>query len=606
MFSLPRTHARSISAALLAVVISAVAASSARAGPGYALDPGSIALATEFGHSIAIDQVSQNLYVTELTTDLSSGAHGQIEQFNSAGIPTANSPFVTGGSDYFAGVAVNPVTQGIYAAQVQLSTPQGPKGVSQINTFSSAGTPGTSFSPSKSTAPQIAADSAGRVYYPNDSTGTVQVFDSAGALKDSIACTGCPGGAFGKLTVVALDSAGSLYAVDIGQGGRVIKFKPSGGSFAYDSVLQSGEGAVAVGVDPSSNDIFVGDLDGSTYHVVAYDSSGAQFDDFGGGVVGGGPYGPETAGQIAANATTHKVYVSDPSAKKIWIFNRVASIPAPTAATAAASSLGQLEATLNASVNPKGHGLRDCHFEYTDHADFQLNGFANATSIPCSAKPYGSTSAVALARVDGLTPATDYDYRIAVTSNGGNAEGAAQAFETLPPLPPTATIGSASVITMTSATLAGTVNAHGGAVSDCHFEYTNETDFQKNGFASAVSKECLPYPDGTTNMPVSAKATPLTAGTSYRFRVVATNNSGTAEAADNTFGTQAETCATNPTLCPLPPPKETPAGPALPAPIVQPLPTPTPAKPLKCRKGFRKKTVHGKAKCVKVKKRKHR
>jgi hypothetical protein len=612
MFSSPWTRApfgcRSISAALLAVAVSAVATSSASAGPGYAQDPASIALGAEDPHSIAIDQVSQDLYVTELTTDFSSEAHGQIEQFDASGTPTVNSPFVTGGSDYFTGVAVNPVTQGIYAYQAQLSSPEGPKGTSQMNTFSSTGAPGTSFSPSKSTGPQIAADSAGRVYYPNDSAGAVQVFDSTGALKDSIPCTGCPGGPFGKLTGVALDSAGNLYAVDIGQEGRVVKFEPSGASFAYDSILQSGEGAVAVAVDPSSNDVFVGDLDGGTYHVLAYDSTGVQFDDFGGGVVGGPPFGPETSGQIAASAATHKVYVADPNAKKLWIFDRVASIPAPTATTTAASSLGQVKAILNASVNPKGHGLRDCHFEYTDHADFLLNEFANATSIPCSTKPYGSTSAPASVSVGGLAPATDYDYRIAVTSNGGSVSGSAQSFETLPPLAPTPTTGSASLITMTSATIAGTVNAHGGPISDCHFEYTSEPNFQKNGFTGASSKDCAPVPNGTTNVAVSAKISALTAATSYRFRLVATNNSGTAEAVEKTFQTQAETCATNSALCPPPAPEETPAGPALPAPVLQPLPVATrpPVKPLKCRKGFKKKKVHGKAKCVKIKKRKHR
>lgn len=609
MFSSPGTRARScirsVTATLLLAATSAALASSASAGPGYQPNAASIALSGEISHGIAIDQVSQDIYVTELTTDAFSFAPGQVEQFTGSGTPTASSPFVTGGSnDYFIGVAVNPATQGIYAYQAQLSTPFGLKGISQMNTFSSSGTPGPSFNPSKSTAPQIAADSAGRVYFPNDSTASVQIFDSAGTLKDSVTCTGCPGGAFGKLTGVALDSVGNLYAVDISGGGRVIKFKPSGGSFVYDSVLQSGEGAVAVGVDPSSNDVFVGDLESGTFHVVAYDSSGAQFDDFGGGLVGGPAAGPETSAQIAANATTHKVYVSDPKGEKVWIFDRVASIPAPTATTVAPSSLGQLEATLKASVNPKGHGFRDCHFEYTDAADFQANGFANADSIKCLPKPYGSTAVTAQARLEGLSPATDYDYKIVVTSNGGSAEGAAQEFKTLPPLAPTVSTGSASLVTMTSATITGSVNPNGGPISECRLEYTDEASFQASGFASAVSKACAPNPTGTTTTPVSAKISGLKAGTTYRFRVVATNNSGPAEAADKTFATQAETCAMNPAVCPKTPSPETPA--VTPAPALLPLPTPTQPKPLKCRKGFKKKRVHGKLKCVKIKKKQPR
>jgi hypothetical protein len=215
-------------------------------------------------------------------------------------------------------------------------------------------------------------------------------------------------------------------------------------------------------------------------------------------------------------------------------------------------------------------------------------------------KPYGSEAVVAQAHLDGLIPDTTYDYRISVTSNGGSAEGSAQSFKTLPPLKPTVTTGSASLVTMTSATIAGSVNANGGPVSSCGLQYTDEASFQKNGFTGAVSKACLPNPTGTNNVSVSAKITGLTAGTSYRFRVVATNNSGTTEAADNTFATQAETCAMNPALCPPTPPQETPATTPLPAPVVQ--PPPTQAKPLKCRKGFKKKRVHGKPKCVKIKK----
>jgi hypothetical protein len=603
MFSLPRGRARSFLRSISATLfLAAVVAGPASASPGYQPDPVSIALAGELPHGIAIDQVSQNIYVAEMSIDARALAHGQVEQFTGSGVPTASSPFVTGGShDHYMGVAVNPSTQGIYAYQAQLSTPFGIIGISQMDTFSSTGTPGASFNPpSKSTAPQIAADAAERVYYPNDSTATVQVFDSTGSLKESISCGGCPGGPFGKLTGVALDSADNLYAVDINGGGRVVKFKPFGGTFAYDSVLQSEEGAVAVGVDPSTDDVFVGDIEGSTYHVVAYDSTGTQFDDFGGGVLGGSPAGPDASGQIAANATTHKVYVSDPSNAKVWIFDRVASIPAPTATTSAPASVGQLEATLKASVNPKGHGLRDCHFEYTDAADFQVNGFADAASIPCLPKPYGSEAVVAQAHLDGLAPDTTYDYRISVTSNGGSAEGSAQSFKTLPPLKPTASTGSASLVTMTSAMIGGSVNANGGPVSSCRLQYADEASFQKNGFTGAASKACLPNPTGTTNVSVSAKITGLTAATSYRFRVIATNNSGTTEAADNTFATQAETCAMNPALCPPTPPQGTPAATPPSVPALQ--PPPTAAKPLKCRKGFKKKRVHGKPKCVKIKK----
>lgn len=581
------------------VAVLALSPAIASAGPGYEPD-GTIVTEAELPRGIAIDQSTQDIYLAELTTNLFGEADGQVEQLDSSGNPTADSPFTTGGTDYFTGVAASSVTHSIYAYQTELSTPRGLKGTPKITSFSSSGAIGTSFSTTKSTAAQPAVDASDHIYFPNDSNGTVQVFSSTGTLLETIACDSCAEDAFVKPTVAALDASGNLFVVDIADGGRVVEFKPSGGSYAYDSVLQSGAGAVAVGVDPSSNDIFVGDYDEGTYHVVAYDSSGVQFDDFGGGILAAPPFDIESAGQIAANATTHRVYVTDPGGRRVFVFKRIAAVPAPTASTSAPSPVGQLGATLRAMVDPNGHGLTDCGFEYTKDADFQANGFANATTVQCGSKPFGSTDISISVGVSGLKPATAYDYRIAVTTNGGTAKGTAQAFETLPPLPPTTTTGTASAVTLTTATLEATVNANGGPVSNCHFEYAADAKFDESGFSGASSGKCSPTPSGTLNQTVSTKVSGLAAGTEYHVRVVATNNSGKSESTDKPFSTLAETCETNAVLCPLPEEKH--EAPALPAPTLAP---PIP-KPLKCHKGFKKKKVRGKQKCVKIKKHRHR
>jgi hypothetical protein len=597
-------------AAVLTAIVMATVASPAIAAPGYELATGtsSFPVDAEVPRGVAVDQANQLVYVTELIGDQLGGDPGKVEQFSVAGVPTANSPFVTGGSDFFTGVAVNPVTSGVYAYQVQLSTPFGTMGTAQMNVFSSSGALTTSFAPAKSRAPQLATDSAGRVYLPNDSTDSVQVFNSSGTLLDSIPCAGCPGGGFTEPTSVALDSAANLYVVDLPAGGRVIKFTPSAGSYVYNSVLQSGRGAAAVGVDPVSNDVFVGVTSGG-YHIVAYDSSGVQIDDFGEGVFGTPPLGALTAGQIAVNATTRKVYIADSGADKVWIFDRVASIPAPTAITDAASSVGQLEANLNATVNPRGHGLTQCEFEYTDHADFLANGLANAELIPCSFTFGGSVPVQIPAHVEGLDPETEYHYRVVTASNGGTSEGTIRTFTTLPPLPPVVTTGSASLVKQTTATIAGSVNPRGGVISDCHFEYTDEAGFQEDGFDGAISVSCAPKkPSGTTSTPVTAKLTGLVPETGYRFRLLATNNSGGAEGSDASFTSLAETCETNPALCPpdeTPDPVTPPVSSPAQAPVVTPPAATPPPKRLTCRKGFKKKKVRGKLRCVKIK-RKHR
>jgi hypothetical protein len=585
--------------ALATFVVLALSATAASAGPGYQLDFAhpSIALTGEVPVGVAVDQSTQVIYVAEVSTDLKSIGSGQVEQLSSSGSPTADSPFGTGGQDLFISVAVNPVTHGIYAYQLEGSTPSGTVGVSMVSSFSSSGVLGTSFSPPRAEAATLAADSSGRLFFPNPPTSSVQILSSSGAVEGSIACGACPGGAFVKPQAVALDSAGNAYVVDFANG-RVVKFGLSGGSYVYKSILQSGAGAAAVAVDSSSGDVFVGDLSGSTYHVVAYDSSGAEFDDFGVGLVTASPL--EVTGQLAVNPITHKVYLSNPGGNDLWVFERIASIPAPTTSVAAPSPVGQVSATLRATVNPKGHVLSTCKFEYTDHADFLANGFSSAHSASCPSLLGQNQDTALTAAVSGLTPGTDYDYRISVASHGGSAEAGPQTFKTLPPLPPEATTGSASGVTKTSATLAGSVNPKGGPVSNCHFEWVTEAAFQATGFTGASSKACAPLPTGNAASTVSAAVSGLTPATTYRFRVVATNNSGTGTALPATFSTPAETCSDNPALCPpssegSPPPASSPPPPATTPPPVQ-------RKSLKCRKGFRKKKVRGKQRCVRIKK----
>jgi NHL repeat-containing protein len=587
-------------AAFAAMVAMALTATSAWAGPGYELAStnSSIPLSAEIPVGVAVDQGTQMIYVAEVSTNLSSIAPGQVEQLNSSGTPTTDSPFGTGGQDLFISVAVNPLTHGIYAYQIQGSTPFGPKGVSMLSNFSSSGVLGTSFSPPQAEATTLAADASGRLLFPNTPTSSVQILSSSGTLEGSVTCGGACGSAFVKPQAVALDSAGHLYVVDRGNG-RVVKFGLSGGSYVYESTLQSGAGAAAVAVDSSSGDVFVGDLVGSTYHVVAYDSSGTEFDDFGAGLVTPSQLEVIT-GQLAVNSTTHNVYLSNPGGDDLLVFERIASIPAPTASVAAPSPVGQVSATLRATVNPKGHVLSTCKFEYTDHADFLANGFSNAHSASCPSLLGQNQDTAITAAVNGLTPGTDYDYRIRIASHGGSTEAGPQAFETLPPLPPESTTGSATAVTKTSATLAGSVNPKGGLVSNCHFEWVTEAAFQATGFTGASSKACTPLPTGNAASPVSAAASGLTPGTTYRFRVVATSNSGTGTALPATFSTTAETCSDNSALCPPSgegslPPASSPPPPAVTPPPVQ-------KKPLKCRKGFRKKKIRGKQRCVRVKK----
>ena len=198
----------------------------------------------------------------------------------------------------------------------------------------------------------------------------------------------------------------------------------------------------------------------------------------------------------------------------------------PAAVTEPASSVTQTTATLNATVNPEGGNVSDCHFEY---------GTTNSygSSAPCSSLPGPGTSPVAVsASVTGLTPNTPYHFRISATNAGGTSKGSDETFET-PHNPPAVVTEPASSVTQTTATLNATVNPEGGNVSDCHFEYGTT-----NSYGSSAPCSSLPGP-GTSPVAVSASVTGLTPNTAYHFRISATNAGGTSKGSDQTFTTPA-------------------------------------------------------------------
>jgi hypothetical protein len=94
---------------------------------------------------------------------------------------------------------------------------------------------------------------------------------------------------------------------------------------------------------------------------------------------------------------------------------------------------------------------------------------------------------------------------------------------------PTASTGASSGLTDTQASLAGTVNPQGQLTSYA-FQYGTTTDYgQQSALSSGGS--------GTVDVPVTADLAGLTAGTTYHYRVIATNASGTTVGADQTFAT---------------------------------------------------------------------
>jgi probable HAF family extracellular repeat protein len=101
------------------------------------------------------------------------------------------------------------------------------------------------------------------------------------------------------------------------------------------------------------------------------------------------------------------------------------------------------------------------------------------------------------------------------------------------PTPPSLSTDKATGVAQTIAKLTATVIPEGSAVTACYFEYGTSETYGKTA-------ACSPLPGaGEGVVPVSAAITGLDPSTTYHFRIVATNEAGTAYGLDQAFSTAA-------------------------------------------------------------------
>ncbi len=204
---------------------------------------------------------------------------------------------------------------------------------------------------------------------------------------------------------------------------------------------------------------------------------------------------------------------------------------APTATTAAATSLSTTGATVNGTVTANGAST-------TVNFDYGLTtGYGSNVAAAQSPLGAAASNAAVSAALSGLTCNTTYHFRVnANNGTGGTIHGGDLTFTTsvCPVLAPSATTSIASAITATSATLNGTVSAH-GASTTVMFEYGPTA-----AYGSSLAATQSPLGAAASNAAVSINATGLTCGTLYHFRVDANNGvGGTITGADQTFNTSA-------------------------------------------------------------------
>jgi Glycosyl hydrolases family 43 len=194
---------------------------------------------------------------------------------------------------------------------------------------------------------------------------------------------------------------------------------------------------------------------------------------------------------------------------------------ADAATTGRANSITPSSALLVGTVKPSGKA------KY-----YFLFGTTRTYGQRTASKPISARRGNIRARVQlrGLAPRTTYHYRLVVVGcrRCRQIKGSDRAFTTAPP-PPTVTVGAPSSVVQTTATLTGTVNPQGAATS-YYIEYGGTPVY---GFQSRTKRAGA----GTAAIAVALTLIRLHAVSTYHFRIVATNRTGTSYGPDETFTT---------------------------------------------------------------------
>jgi NHL repeat len=365
---------------------------------------------------------------------------------------------------------------------------------------------------------------------PSNRVNRIIVFDAAGNCLAGEEIDPLFEG-IGRFSGFAVDSKGNFYVTIAAEGGALRKYDPSG-VFLYQLGNFETEG---IAVDGADNLFAKQQGPGGVHFFTQYPSNEpVPTKRFGYGdftAPGLAAYSSPNGDLFASREATGVRYLSLPPAGPVLF---------PEPCRVKPGGLGNTKATLVAEVNPEGKATT-FRFQYVDEESFKESGWSNpeeeVKETPES-ESIGSDFVLheASAQTGVLVPETKYRCRAIATNADGSATGEEGSFTTLEPLE----IGDTTVsdVGTEEATLNATVNPLGIPTSG-YFEYVEEATYLKDiaelgpehGFDHASKapnvdegEEPVDYGAGESFKAGSAQLSGLKPGTSYRFRVVATDS----------------------------------------------------------------------------------
>ena len=204
------------------------------------------------------------------------------------------------------------------------------------------------------------------------------------------------------------------------------------------------------------------------------------------------------------------------------------AITTPLVEGLSATQVGPNSATLNATIEP-GVVPTTYHFKYWPEGSQESD--ASVIPVPDASFPVLRRPNVLSQPLTGLHSGVTYHFRIITNSSAGSVGGPEEVFTTpLTPLPLVAT-GGASAVGVSQATLSGVVDPLGEPTS-YRFEYGTSV-----GYGSNWPTVDVEVGTSTGEQTLSVNLENLLPNTTYHFRLVASDQAGTAYGADQSFET---------------------------------------------------------------------
>lgn len=202
----------------------------------------------------------------------------------------------------------------------------------------------------------------------------------------------------------------------------------------------------------------------------------------------------------------------------------------PAGTTGAASGETSTTANVAGTVTSLGSATSvSVYFEYGETTSY-------GSQVAANESPVSGTGAVS-GTISGLSASTGYHYRLKMVGDE-TAYGADAEFTTEVGVP-TVSTGTSSLVTTTSATVAGNITATGGENCTARgFEWDTDSGAPYANSVNATGNFGTgAYTLGLTGLP---------SGTTIYYRAWATNTAGTGYGSEQTFATEAETIPSTP------------------------------------------------------------